>query len=280
MSNEYIVERNMKYYKLQRKARRGEIAIRRLYKFLRFLFIIFIFYAIYRLGYAHYWYLPSDMYTNPKSNSVEILGNKIVNKNRIIGEMKKVPLEKKPLYQINPSDISKQIETLTPIKKAYVRRFWLPARLVVMIDELKPAIVISPSETAPDILAFAITGEIIPKEYLPLNKDFNTVKILSYGTQGDDYEKWDKERIQYLDKLARHIRTYSGEDIEYIDLREPHNVFVQLKSAKIRLGELDESVYERIKPIGDILSEVKSLNENVKYVDMAWETKYLKLNKN
>lgn len=279
MSNEYIVERNMKYYKLQRKARRGEIAVRRLYKFIRFLFIIFIFYAIYRIGYLHYWYLTSDIYTNPKSNSVKILGNKIISKNKIIEQMKKVPLEKKPIYQINPSDISKQIETLAPIRKAYVRRFWFPARIVVMIDELKPAIVISPSETAPDVLAFAITGEIIPKEYLPLSKDYYTVKVLSYGTKGDDYEKWDKEKIHYLDKLAKHIQTYSGENIEYIDLREPHNVFVQLKSVKIRLGELDESAFERIKPIGNIISEIKSLNENVKYVDMAWETKYLKLNK-
>lgn len=279
MANEYLVERRIKHHKLQRKARRGEIAIRRIYKFIRFLFILFIFYAIYRIGASHYWYLPQDIYTNPKSNAIKIVGNKIVKKEKIIQEMNKIPLEKKQIYKINPSKIANQIETLEPIKRVYIRRFWFPARIVVMVEEYTPAIAISPSEDTPEILAFTTTGQIIPKEYLPLNPKFSTVKILSYGTQGDDYEEWDKEKIQSLIKLAKYIKAYSGEDIEYIDLRQPHNVFVQLNSAKIRLGEIDESVYERIKSLREILTEVKTLNEKVKYIDVAWETKYLKLNK-
>lgn len=279
MSNEYLIERRMKHHKLQRKARRGEIAVRRIYKLLRFFFVLFIFYSIYRIGATHYWYLPKDIYTNPKHSAVKIVGNKIVNNEKIIAEMKKVPVENKQIYKINPETISKQIENLEPVRRAYVRRFWLPARLVVMIEEYTPAIVISPSEDAPEVLAFAMTGEIIPKEYLPLKGNFSTVKILSYGTQGDDYINWDKEKIQSLNKLAKYIKAYSGEEIEYIDMRQPYNVFVQLETAKIRLGKIDESVYERIKSLRDILTEVKTLNENIKYVDLAWETKYLKLDK-
>lgn len=280
MSNEYSVERRIKQHKLRRKARRGEIAIRRIYKLIRFIFILIILYGVYRILISHYWYLPNDIYTNPNSKNIEILGNRIVKKERIIGEMKKINLEKKPIYRINPAPIAHQIETLKPIKRAYVRRFWLPARLVVMIEEVTPAIIVSPTEDTPAVIAYALTGEVIPKEYLPLDESYNTVKVLSYGTQGDDYEKWNNERISTLYRLAKNIESYSKERVEYIDLRQPHNIFVQLTSVKIRLGELDVSVFERIKAISDILPEVKMLNENIKYIDLSWkESKYIKLDK-
>ncbi len=280
MSNEYSVERRIKQHKLRRKARRGEITIRRIYKLIRFIFILIIFYGVYRVLMSHYWYLPNDIYTNPNSNQIEILGNKIVKKEKIVGEMKKINLQKKPIYKIDPAPIAQQIETLKPIKRAYVRRFWLPARLVVMIEEVTPAIIVSPTEESQAIIAFAITGEIIQKEYLPLDDSYKVVKVLSYGTQGDDYEKWDGKKIANLYNLAKNIENYSKEKVEYIDLRQPHNVFVQLTSVKIRLGELDVSVFERIKAIRDILPEVKMLKENIKYIDLSWkESKYIKLDK-
>ena len=280
MSNEYSVERKIKQHKLRRKARRGEIAIRRIYKLIRFIFILLIFYVIYRVLISHYWYLPNDIYTNSNSSHIEILGNKIVKKEKIISEMKKVELKKIPIYRINPAPIAHQIETLKPVKRAYVRRFWLPARLVVMIEEVTPAIIVSPTEDSQAVIAFAITGEIIPKEYLPLDESYKLVKVLSYGTQGDDYEKWDNEKISTLYNLAKNAEIYSKEKVEYIDLRQPHNIFIQLTSVKIRLGELDVSAFERIKSISDILPEVKELNENIKYIDLSWkESKYIKLNK-
>lgn len=280
MSNEYLIERRMKQHKLRRKARRGEIAVRRLYKLVRFVFILFLFYAVYRAANAHFWYLPKDIYTNPSSPAIEILGNNIVKKDKIINKMKNIPQDNVPLYRINPAELTSEIETLPPIKRAYIRRFWFPARLVIMIEEEEPAIIISPAENTPEIIAFSMTGKIIPKEYLPLDKKFKTVRVLSYGADGDDYEKWDSEKITTLYNLAYHIKAYANEDVLYIDLRQPHNVFVQLQNVKIRLGELDESAFERIKSIQDIMPELKILKENVKYVDLAWETKYLKLNKN
>ena len=278
MSNEYVVQRRIKHQKLRRKARRGEIAIRRIYKIVRFIFILFIFYATYRLSAAHYWYLPYDLYTQGKGEHLEILGNKIVSDEKIINEMKKFPIEKEPLYKINPAGIAHQIEQLSPVKRAYVRRYWLPARYVVMIEEVTPALIISPSEEAPEVAALAMTGELIGREYLPLNDKCNAVKILTYGTNGDEYEKWDKEKINNLYKLAKLLEEYSGEKVKYIDLRIKHNAFAQLETAKLKLGEIDVSVFERIKAIHDILPQIKQLSEKIQYIDLSWkESKYLKL---
>ncbi len=269
------VQRKIKQQRLLRKARRGEIAIRRLYKFVRFLIVISIIYSIYRLSFSHYWYFPKDIY----NKHTQILGNKIVNSNKIINKMKNVPLPKKPIYMINPADIAREIEKLPPVKRAYVRRFWFPARFIVMVEEITPAITISPSENAPDVAAFSFTGELISREYLPLNPEFKTARILSYGTKGDDYVNWDVEKIHNLYTVSKLIEEYSGEKLLYLDLRNPHNAFAQLQSVKLRLGEIDPSIFDRIKPLSSIMPEIREMQEKIKYIDLSWkESKYIKLN--
>lgn len=277
MSDEYVVQRRIKQQKLRRKARRGEIAIRRIYKFVRFSFILFIFYATYRLAICHYWFLPNDLYEKGIGKQLEIIGNDIVSEKKVIEEMKKFPIEKKPIYQVNPAEIANQIEQLSPVKRAYVRRFWFPARFVVMLEEVTPVIVISPSEEAPAVAALSISGELIGREYLPLSDKYDVVRILTYGTN-DDYEKWDVEKISDLYKLGSLIEEYSGEKLEYIDLRIKHNAFAQLESVKLKLGEIDVSVFDRIKVIHDILPEIKQMSDKIKYIDLSWkDSKYLKM---
>jgi len=277
MQNEQAVQRRLRHHKLLRKARRGEILMRRVYKICRFLFVLFIFYCTYRLSATNLWYLPADIYSG-KSTQLEILGNQIVSKNKNLNEIKKIPLEKEPLYKINPRETVELIEKLPPIKSAYIRRYWLPARLVIMIEEVTPAITIAPSEEAPDVVAFAITGELIPREYLPLNIKKPVTKILTYGTKGDDYENWDVEKITTLYNLAKSIEEYSGEEVEYIDIRNKHNAFAKISSTKLKLGELDENLNERIKSIHDILPQIRPILDKVKYVDLSWkDSKYLKM---
>ncbi|MCD7878700.1 MAG: FtsQ-type POTRA domain-containing protein, partial [Candidatus Gastranaerophilales bacterium] len=238
MSGEYIVQRRMKQQKLRRKARRGSIALRRFYKFIRLLFILCILYSVYRLSILHYWYFPTDIYNNKSENRIEILGNNIVSNSKIISEMKKINLPKEPLYKINPSEIMHRLENLAPVKHAYIRRYWFPARLTIMIEEVTPAITIAPSETAPAVAAFALTGELIGREYLPLKTETGTVKVLSYGTKGDDYEKWDINKIKEIYEFSQVLENYSGEKIQYLDMRNPLEIYVLLHSLKLGSGGL------------------------------------------
>lgn len=276
----YTVERRLKLQKLQRKARRGEIKLRRLFKLLKFFLIIFAFYGIYRVAYSHYWYFPNDMTTTGKN--IEILGNSIVPNRRILYEIKKVNLPKKPFYRISPDKIADILEVLPPVKRVYVRRYLFPARLVIMIQEVIPAVVISPSEDTFEVAAFSFDGEFISRDYLPLTKKNYAIKVLSYGTKDDDYEKWDKKKINDLYKLVKQIEHYSGERVKYLDLRIPNNAFVQLETVKIRLGVLDLNVFERIKAIKSMLAspDVKRLASNTKYIDLSWsQVQYVNVSK-
>ncbi len=279
MEENFAVERRMKAQKLRRKARRFEVAVRRIFLFIRFLFVLFVFYSIYRMCFVKFWYLPQDTFTKNPPESIEIMGNRIVSTDKILNLLKDTEVKHRPIYRFNPSELSNKITELSPIKTAYVRRFWLPARLVIMVEEVNPVITISPSEDAPDVLAFAQTGERIGREFLPLNPNLNTVRVLTYGTQGDDYHNWDKDKIMMIYNLANAIRQYSGEKVLYIDLRNPNSVIVQLENVKIKLGRLDNSAFERVKEIYNILPAIKSIQSNVKYVDLSWDTKFIKMEK-
>ncbi len=276
MSHDYIVQRRIKLQKLQRKARRIEIAAVRTYKIIKLIIIIAILYFLYRFCNSTFWMLPLDIYTNNNTASLKITGNSIVKSEQIIEKMKKVPLEQKPIFRINPYKIQKSIETLEPVRNAYIRRYAIPARIVVMIEEYNPVLTIAHDENSAEVAAYALSGQYIPKEYLPLDSKFNTTKILA----GSNYEKWDKNKIELLYRLSKTVREYSGEKIIYIDLRQPNNIFIQLKSVKIRLGELDQGAFERIKAIYYILPKLKTMKEKIKYVDLSWrDSRYLKLDR-
>lgn len=277
---QYSIRRRIKQHKLLRKARRIEIIVRRLYKFSRFCLILLIFYGIYIYTNAQCWFFPDDMLTQGKN--IQIYGNSIVSNQKILSEIRKIPVNQ-PLYKFNPEPMVKELEALKPIKKAYVRRFLFPARLVIVVQEVIPAIVISPSEIMPEVAAYSFDGEYISREYLPLNKKDYAVKILSYGTKDDDYEKWDTKKIMNLYRLVKETEHYSGQKVQYLDLRIPNNAFIQLETVKIRLGIIDLTVFERIKELASMLAsdDVKRLSNNTKYIDLSWsDVRYININEN
>jgi hypothetical protein len=74
------------------------------------------------------------------------------------------------------------------------------------------------------------------------------------------------------------IDAATKEPIEYIDMRNPNNIFVKVKTTKIRLGKIDGSIYDRIERIPSILPQIKIVKSNVDYLDVSWEkVNYLKL---
>ena len=68
---------------------------------------------------------------------------------------------------------------------------------------------IAPSEKVQPIAFFTQDGKLIGREYLPLPNGIKTYKILSYGTKGYDYRKWDTKKISELETLWRTIENYS-----------------------------------------------------------------------
>ena len=262
----------------ERLIRKGRMKQERFRAFVRFMLsLLFLF----GLGYAlrcHGWYMDPKAFNYVGGESVAIINNNIVPAHKIMVLLKGSNVPNTPIYMAKTSDIKKNIMKLAPIEDVYIRRYAFPARIQIILKERVPAMLIAPDEKSQPVAFFTTDGKLIGREFLPLKKEYNTIKVLSYGNKGDDYHKWDLKKIKELEKIKNYVEAYSKESVEYIDLRNPEDVFVKINTVNIRLGKLDDSVYKRIERIPSILPQVKMVDSKVKYLDLSWEkVNYLKL---
>ncbi len=260
-----------------RKGRKRQNTFR---TFLCLVMNVLIIVALVYLTQMPQWYVDKNIFSVSDSGTLEILNNKIVSTNKILAALKTVEVPDVPIYMAKTDNLKEKLLQFPPVEEVYIRRYAFPARLQIILREREPFISISPDAKVQPVAFFTKDGKLIGREYLPLKPEFKTLLVLSYGNKGDDYSKWDLKKLQKLDKIARYIEVYSKEPVEYIDLRNPEDVYVKIKSVNIRLGRLDEHVNERIERIPSILPEVQLMDTKIKYLDLRWkDTNYLKLDK-
>ncbi len=260
-----------------RKGRKRQNAFR---TFLCLVMNVLIILSLVYLTQMRQWYLDENIFSVSDSGALEILNNKIVSTKKILAALKTVEVPEVPVYMAKTDNLKEKLLQFPPVEEVYIRRYAFPARLQIILREREPFITISPDAKVQPVAFFTKDGKLIGREYLPLKPEFKTLLVLSYGNKGDDYSKWDLKKLQKLDRIARYIEVYSKEPVEYVDLRNPEDVYVKIKSVNIRLGRLDEHVNERIERIPSILPEVQLMDTKIKYLDLRWkDTNYLKLDK-
>jgi cell division septal protein FtsQ len=274
----YIVQRRLQKNQMERKVRQSQMWLGRLRTLTGIVLIVLLALGGYSLLNLPQWYLNKNIFSSTNNKSLEILNNKIVSSSKILGALRRTQLPNIPVYRLETDDIKNNIMQLDPIEDVYIRRFWFPARLQIIVKEKIPVLTVSPAENVPPIAFFTKGGKLIGRDYLPLPKSFNTTMVLSYGTKGDDYKNWNNDKINLIEKVIRAVEDNAGEKVEYIDFRNPKDVYVKLKTVFLRLGQLDDTVFERINRISSILPQVKTLDKKIKYVDLRWQdTNYIKL---
>ncbi len=262
----------------KRKLRKGRKRQSIFRKFFRFIMTIVLLCGFVYISKMPQWYLPKDSFKKVAGTSVEIINNSIVKPQMIFALLKNTEVPNVPIYMAKTEHIRKEIKKLPPVKEVYIRRYAFPARLQIILKERVPVITISPDLRVQPVAAFSEDGVIMKKEFLPLDKNIKTILVLSYGNKGDDYTKWNAAKIHQIEEMVNYIETYSKEKVEYVDMRNPFDVYVKIKTVNIRLGRLDESLYKRIERLPSILPQVKLVDSKVKYLDLRWEKVfYLKL---
>ncbi len=262
----------------KRKLRKGRKRQSIFRKFFRFIMTIVLLCGFVYISKMPQWYLPKDSFKKVAGTSVEIINNSIVKPQMIFALLKNTEVPNVPIYMAKTEHIRKEIKKLPPVKEVYIRRYAFPARLQIILKERVPVITISPDLKVQPVAAFSEDGVIMKKEFLPLDKNIKTILVLSYGNKGDDYTKWNAAKSHQIEEMVNYIETYSKEKVEYVDMRNPFDVYVKIKTVNIRLGRLDESLYKRIERLPSILPQVKLVDSKVKYLDLRWEKVfYLKL---
>lgn len=280
MSNEehprYHQNRRLQQAKMQRQIRRSQRRLNQLRVLWKLFIIVFLLGLIFFILKMPQWRLHSNAFDNLGSPALEIVNNRIVPSQKILAALRRNQVPLQPIFMVKTDNLKKSIMQLEPVRDVYIRRFWFPARLEIIIIERTPAITIAPDIDVPPIAFFSTDGKLIGREYMPLNEDFKTVRVITYGS-GDDYRNWDKAKVQNLKKLAATVEIDSGETVEYIDYRNPKDVYVKIPTANIRLGSFNAGTFDKIHRIPSLLPQVKMLNKKVKYIDLRWDTNYIKL---
>ena len=272
----YNQNRRLKQAKLQRKIRKSQKRLSRLRAFYKlFLILGFIFLIAFILKMPQ-WRLPSNAFDSIENSALEIVNNHIVPEQKILSALRRNQVPTQPIFLVKTDDLKKSITQLEPIQNVYIRRFWFPARLQIIVIERTPIITISPNPESSPIAFFSSDGKLIGREYMPLDDDYETVLVLTYGT-GDDYRNWDVQKVRNFKHLADLIEQETGEMVEYIDYRNPRDVYVKISSTSIRFGSLNPEVFDKIGRLSALLPQVKMINKKVKYIDLRWDSNYFKL---
>lgn len=276
--SEYYTNRRLQKNKMERKIRQTQMWLGRFRVLVRLLTIFLLIAIGYKLIRLPQWYLNDSVFNSPNNKYLEILNNRIVPSYKILSALRRTDIPKTPIYRLNTDEIKNNIMQLDPVENVYIRRFWFPARLQIIIEECNPILSIAPTINVPIVAFFTSKGKLIGRDYLPLNKSYKTILVLTYGSKGDDYRNWNYEKIKLLENIAKAVNVNSKEPVEYIDVRNPKDVYVKIHTVNIRLGDLDDNVFERIGRISSILPQVKMLDKKIKYLDLRWKnTNYIKL---
>lgn len=272
----YNQNRRLKQAKMQRQVRQSQrrlVRLRIIYK----LFLIFgmIFLILFILKMPQ-WRLSSNAFDSLESPALEIVNNHIVPEQKILSALRRNQVPRQPIFLVKTDDLKKSITQLEPIQNVYIRRFWFPARLQIIVIERTPIVTISPNLEAPPIAFFSADGKLIGREYMPLDEDYKTVLVITYGS-GDDYRNWDVNKVKNFKRLSDLVEAETGETVEYIDYRNPKDVYVKIQTTSIRLGSMNPSIFDKIGRLPSLLPQVKMINKKVKYIDLRWESSYIKL---
>jgi len=266
--------------KKRRKMRRLKILFIRLKVITKLACFVLISWGILKLASLSCWYLNENIFSSYPNKYLELEGYNIISAEQLVNRLHGVTLPEKPLYLIDTSLIENKIKEMTPVKRVVIRRYWMPARLRIIVDERTPVISITPSQKVDPIAVFTLDGnevKLLEKDYLPLPKTMETYKIITY----DDYKSWKSAQIPYIRQLAFYLEKTADDKLLYLDIRNPDDVYAQMENIRLRIGGLKgKEVFKRIQKVSSVIPEAMKLKNNISYIDLRWSNVSIKLKKN
>ena len=273
------LKHSVRHKQKERRVRKKRRKVNRWKAFLRFVLTLILFYLVYKFFTLSGWYLPQDVYSNTNSNRVEVSNNNIVPDYYVKNAIKNVKVSKLPIFMTGIKPIQRELYKIPVFKKVYVRRYGFPARIQIIVFERSPIAIIKTSLSANTSAFFTSDGVIVlNQKYMRIRDNSSILKILT--TKQSLQKDITVEKINEIREIVGEVEQHSQEKVEYIDMRNSNDIYVKIKTANIRLGMLDSTVYERIKRISTILPQISGLKNKIQYIDLSWDkVNYLKLKK-
>ena len=239
---------------------------------LRALLIALLIFCGYKLLTSSQWYYSQSMFNSVKNKNFIIVGTYITSKDKVLDVMKKVQIPRRPLYMLDVKAFEDRISEIETVKSVFVRRYWFPARMQIVIEDKMPILMVAPDEKSEPIAFFVEDGTLLSSDLLPKNEKIYPLKVITNGkNSNDNFVNWKQDRLNQLTELAEKVSLFSGEDVEYIDIRDANNTYIKIQSVLINLGEMNDTAYSRLKSIASILPNLDKIDEKIKYIDLRWD---------
>lgn len=267
-------KRRLKVNKIKRQINSTRCNLQRFRVILSLIMIACIIYLGIKIVKLPQWYIDMNKLNAADPVVLNIQGNKITPSYKIIDSIRQTQLPYTQIFRLETRELEDNISQLQTVKKVYVRRYWFPARLNIILDERTPAFLLVPNLESEPRSALTTDGIILDHDYLPFDASIKTKKLLTYGVRDGVDETWDKKKVEDLLKLIKAFEIYSNQEVQYIDIRNQKDVYIMLKEYLIRLGEINDSTFDRARLIASILPEAKKINQKIKYIDLRWEDSY------
>lgn len=275
-----MVKHSVRHKQKERVIRKKRKKVNRLRSVSRLAVFIAVIYSIYKILTLPGWYLPQDTFKNPSTDRIQITNNKIVPTYVLNQTMKDIKVSQFPIFMMRSKAIKKALYGLPTTKKVFVRRYGFPARIQIIMKERTPVAIIKTSLNAKPSAFFTSDNILISnKNYMNLDEYSSVLNIIT--TPQSLKKDINAKKIHEIEEIVKYVETYSGEKVEYFDMRVPNDVYVKIKTTSIRLGVIDSTIEERIKRIYTILPQVSNIDSEIMYIDLSWDkVNYLKLKNN
>jgi len=267
-------KRRLKVNKIKRQINATRRSLQKFRLLLSFVLILLIAFFCYWVLKLPQWYITTSKLESADKSVFLIQGNNLTPAYKIYDVIRQTQLPYKQMFRLKTKDLEKNLSQLQSVKKAYIRRYWFPARMVINLEERSVAFLLVPNLVAEPVSALTTDGVLIDHDYFPLKSSTPAKKLLTYGVRNGVDEVWDKEKVNTLLKLVKAIETYSNQPVQYIDIRNQKDVYIMLKEYLIRFGEINDTSLSRAKWIASILPEARKINQKIKYIDLRWEDSY------
>ncbi len=267
-------KRKLKANKIVRKIQAKKRQLRLLRFLCRILIIVLIILAGIYILKLPMWHINQELLSKGDKKVVLIVGNHVTPTYKIVDMIRQTEIPDTEIFRLDTKEIEENIKRLEPVKDVRIRRFWFPARFLVLINESEPVFTIVTDLEAEPYSAVSRDGVLIGRDYMPIKKSEGTIKVI---VPNNLYIEWTKEKVNKILDAINIMEAYTNQKVKYVDIKKDDDLFFMLDEILIRVGALNHNYKERLKALVTILPEIDDYRNKIEYVDLRWETKYIKL---
>ncbi len=171
-----------------------------------------------------------------------------------------------PIFSLNPEDLEKKVESLSVIRRAFIRRYALPhPKLQVEILEEFPWATFYADPDSPAQFVVAESGKLIPIANFP-HVFQPALKI--YGHHKESLS-FNAENVSQWANWIAYIEKQMQCPVLAIDMNEANDIKVETSKFTLALGQPDNSLSRRLYRLASVLDVMASEHKEPIYVNLG-----------